>query len=177
MLFRSNTLSVPIHSSVNGVVREINHSIITIEKTNTATCEYLPLPVNTPLEMIKDAGIVGLGGAGFPTYSKLSTSIEDGTVIVNAAECEPILTHNMTRLSQNAMEIVEGLQLTMKIVNASNGIIAIKEIHHNEIKTLQSLIKNTNITIHQLPNLYPMGEERAIIREATERGRGGRKEE
>lgn len=116
--------------------------------------------------MIEEAGIVGLGGAGFPTYAKLNKSfINDGVVIVNAAECEPILSHNIQRIEDNSAQLIRGLEIVMSIVNASKGVIAIKEKHVKAIECLKREIHDSNICIATLPDMYPMGEERAIIRE------------
>lgn len=161
----ADALSVPIHSSVSGMVTEVNESEIVIRANETQSAEYLPIKAATPLDAIKEAGIVGLGGAGFPTYAKLSTPIENGTVLVNAAECEPILCHNMARIRQSAAEIIEGLELVMSLVKAREGVIAIKEIHREEISLLEHSISSEHIRLAMLPNLYPMGEERAIVRE------------
>ena len=95
----ADTLSVPIHSSINGTVTEVNASEIVIKADSTQS-DFLPIEADSPLDAIRKAGIVGLGGAGFPTYAKLSSTIENGTVLVNAAECEPILCHNMARIQK-----------------------------------------------------------------------------
>lgn len=159
-------LSVPIHSSVSGIVTEVNEIEIVIQANDAQSDAYLPIRAATPLDAIKEAGIVGLGGAGFPTYVKLSSPIEGGTVLVNAAECEPILCHNMARIRQSAKEILKGLEIVMSLVKAKEGIIAIKEIHKEEISLLEKINASEHIRLTLLPNLYPMGEERAIVREA-----------
>lgn len=161
----ADVLSLPVHSSVYGIVTEVTSQEIVIRAAEEQSDEYLPLQAATPLEAIKEAGIPGLGGAGFPAYAKLSTPIQGGTVLVNAAECEPILCHNMTRIRQSTPEILKGLEIVMSLVKASEGIIAIKEIHKEEIAQLKAAISSPHIKLALLPNLYPMGEERAIVRE------------
>lgn len=162
---KTDELSVPVHCSVNGIVREITASGIKIEENATDFHDYLPIREAPFLTMIRDAGIVGLGGAGFPTYAKLSKPIPGGTVIINAAECEPILCHNMGRIKKSAPEILEGLRIIMEQVQARQGIIAIKKQHSQEIALLQKAIGGQPVTLSLLPDLYPMGEERAILRE------------
>lgn len=162
-----DALSVPVYSSVAGTVTEVTSSEIKIEADPVQTDDYISLKATEPLEAIREAGLVGLGGAGFPTYAKLSSPIEGGTVLVNAAECEPILCHNMARIRKNPKEILKGLEIVMSLVKAAEGIIAIKEIHTEEISLLEQAIgtQPAAIRIVKLPNLYPMGEERAVVRE------------
>lgn len=165
-LKRENSLSVNICSSVSGVVEEVDNDKIVVVAGDEQTRDFIPLKSKDPLELIEEAGIVGLGGAGFPTYAKLSKPFKDGgIVIVNAAECEPILSHNIGRIEEKPEQLVRGLKIVMEIVNATEGAIAIKKKHEKAIKELQKVISGTNIRIALLPDLYPMGEERAIIRE------------
>lgn len=168
-----NTLGANIYSSVSGVVTEVTEEAIFIRADEKQTKEYKKLTAKDPLALIEEAGIVGLGGAGFPTYAKLSKPFEnEGYVIVNAAECEPILEHNIRAIEKNPAQLLRGLCIAMEVTRASHGIIAIKEIHTEAIEKLQDALsqlanegEKKDITIHLLPNMYPMGEERAIIRE------------
>lgn len=171
-----NTLGANIYSSVSGVVTEVTQEAIFIRADENQTKEYKKLTAEDPLALIEEAGIVGLGGAGFPTYAKLAKLFEkEGYVIVNAAECEPILEHNIRAIEENPAQLLRGLRIAMEVTGAAHGIIAIKEIHTEAIEKLQDAISRlTNegeegerkgITVHLLPNMYPMGEERAIIRE------------
>ena len=97
-----NGLGAFIHSSINGVVKMVNENEIIIEGEEDQPKEYVPIKdTDDPLEAIKEAGIVGAGGAGFPTHVKLNTKIPGGYAIINAAECEPILGHNV-HLEENA---------------------------------------------------------------------------
>lgn len=117
-------------------------------------------------ELIEESGLVGLGGAGFPTYAKLNLDLKgNGYAIVNAAECEPILSHNIRRIEEEPENLLKGLEIVMKLVNANKGIIAIKETHPEAIKKLKEVNKNPDISVFLLGNVYPMGEERAVIRE------------
>ncbi len=169
-----NSLGANIYTSVSGVVTEVTEDSIYIKADDKQDKEYKPLTSTEPLELIEEAGIVGLGGAGFPTYAKFSKPFQsDGVVIVNAAECEPILEHNIKAIENDPKQLIRGLEIAMKIANAKRGIIAIKKIHTEAVKKLSEAInkkdscENTksNIEIHLLDNIYPMGEERAIIRE------------
>ena len=154
------------YSSIDGKVKSITDNQIIIEELNTDFDKYIPLKKKLPCELIEEAGIVGLGGAGFPTSVKLNADFKgNGTVIVNAAECEPILSHNIERIRQEPEKILKGLSIVMDLVHASRGIIAIKGIHTEAIQSLEKHISDENISIFHLENIYPMGEERALIRE------------
>lgn len=168
-----NTLGANIYSSVSGVVTEVTEEAIFIRADEKQTKEYKKLTAKDPLALIEEAGIVGLGGAGFPTYAKLAKPFEkEGYVIVNAAECEPILEHNIRAIEENPAQLLRGLCIAMEVTRAAHGVIAIKEIHTEAIEKLQDAIsqlakegEKKEISLHLLPNMYPMGEERAIIRE------------
>lgn len=159
-----------VHSSINGKVIHVTDEYVEIEKKGDYNAgEYIKLKGKTPLELVEEAGIVGLGGAGFPTYVKLAKPLEKGgTVIINAAECEPILTHNVLRIEKSAEKVVRGIKIVMEIVNAKYGKIAIKEKHKAAIETLKKYIPEGNIQICLLPDIYPMGEERALIRQVED---------
>lgn len=161
-------MGINIHSSVNGKVTCVTDLYIQVEQQEeTSTEGYVRLQGNTPLELVEEAGIVGLGGAGFPTYIKLSKPLEkDGTVIVNAAECEPILSHNIFMIEKKAEKVIRGIQIVMDIVHAQKAVIGIKEKNKKAIETLKKHIDSDKIQICLLPDMYPMGEERAIIRQS-----------
>ncbi|MCL2350027.1 MAG: proline reductase-associated electron transfer protein PrdC [Defluviitaleaceae bacterium] len=160
-------LGANIHSSVYGVASEILADCIKIKMDEHQPEEYVKIK-DTPchLEAIKEAGIVGAGGAGFPAHVKFGADLRSGTFILNAAECEPVLGHNLRVLQERADEIVRGMQYVMDIVNAKTGIIAIKSKHTKElIKIAKACKDKPNIRIEYLPDVYPIGDERAIVRE------------
>ena len=161
------SLGANIFSSVDGTVDSVNEAEIVINEENTDFSKYEKLSETTPLKLIEESGLVGLGGAGFPTYVKLGKKFESGGVIaVNAAECEPILSHNIDRIEKEPEQLIEGLKIVMGVVNAQRGIICLKHIHTKAIEILKNTIKDDNITIFELENIYPVGEERAIVRDA-----------
>ena len=121
-----NKPGADIFSSVTGMVIDIANEKMMIEDTGTDFTEYVRLEAGSPLEMIKSSGLVGLGGAGFPTYIKLQTKLgSNGIVIINAAECEPILDHNITRIEQEPARLIDAMLLAMSILSVSRGTIAI----------------------------------------------------
>lgn len=159
-------LGANIFSSVCGTVKSVDETRIVVEEEGTDFDKYEPLSGTTPKELIEEAGIVGLGGAGFPTSVKLNVHFENGgTVIVNAAECEPILSHNIARIEKEPEKLLRGLALVMELTNAAKGIVAIKGIHKEAVEALKKANAADNVSILSLENIYPMGEERAIVRE------------
>ncbi len=164
-------LGANLFSSVSGTVAEVTEDCITILADGTQTEDFVKLTADTPLALIEEAGLVGLGGAGFPTYAKLNRPFaEGGVVIVNAAECEPILEHNIQAIETDPQPLIRGLQIAMEAVHAARGIIAIKAVHTAAVERLRAALRSAEaaeetIRIALLPDLYPMGEERAVIRE------------
>lgn len=161
-----NGLGAFLHSSLNGIVKTVSDEEIIIEGEERQSKDYLPIAeTKDALEAIREAGIVGAGGAGFPTYVKLKTKIPGGYAIVNAAECEPILSHNIHYIEKYAQKIVSGLKIIMDVTEAKYGIIAIKPKHNEAIIGLRNAIGNDDIEIKYLEDLYPAGDERVIVRE------------
>lgn len=163
---RENSLGASIYASVSGLVTKVTDSCIYIKADQKQTKEYVPLTKEDPLDLIREAGIVGLGGAGFPAYAKLAKPFEEGgVVIINAAECEPILSHNIARIEKRPEQLLRGLEIAMQITNAKEGVVAIKGYHKKAIEALEKTNKDPRIRLHFLEDIYPMGEERAIVRE------------
>lgn len=156
-----------IHSSVSGAVEEINNTAIIINAFDEQPKEFVPIKkTNDYLEAIKEAGIVGAGGAGFPTHVKFKVDIEGGYFIANAAECEPLLRHNIAVLEQDPALIIRGIKYAMEVVNAKTGYIAIKVKHLSTIRAINKVLKpEDNISVKILPDMYPAGDERVIVRE------------
>ena len=162
-------LGANIFSSVYGVVEEVLEDRIVIKPDEEQKDEFVPIDVAedaSKLDMVKAAGIVGMGGAGFPTGIKLGTDLNGGYVLVNAAECEPGLKHNVIQLEEDTDATIRGLKYCMEICNAAKGIIAIKKKNEKAVEILRAAIKDDDsLSIHLLPDIYPMGEERAVVRE------------
>lgn len=115
---------------------------------------------------IWEAGIVGAGGAGFPTHVKIQGDVE--TLIVNAVECEPLLQVDKGLLSHYASELIEGLSLIMAEKGIKKTIIGIKSHYESIIKHLEDQARSyPTIEIKPLPNVYPMGDEVVLIYETT----------
>ncbi len=115
---------------------------------------------------IENFGIIGAGGAGFPAHVKLNSRPD--TVIMNAAECEPLLHKDMEIIKNYADDVLKGLETAMRITGAKNGIIGIKNKHPEEIEILNSKLKG-NIRIIQVDDVYPAGDEVTLIYMTTKR--------
>lgn len=112
-------LGSPIYTSVSGMVLEVTGNAVIVRADDVQPKDYVPLTAQAPLECIRQAGIVGLGGAGFPTYQKLAVPFSHGGVVIaNASECEPILNHNIDALEKDCRPMIRGLQLAMDLVHA-----------------------------------------------------------
>lgn len=120
------------------------------------------------LSRIKHAGIVGLGGAGFPTFAKHATIDTIDCVIINAAECEPYITADYMLVQEECNKMLRGLTYIMKVTQAETGIIAIKKTKKSAIEVLQrELVNFPNVSIFLLKDEYPAGWERYIVEHVT----------
>lgn len=159
-------LGANLHTSVSGTVESVTVKEILIKADSIQPDSFLPVQGETALDRVREAGIVGMGGAGFPTYVKLQNTLQPGGIVIaNCAECEPILCHNIGRLERDPVKFCRGLLLAMETVGAERGIIAIKEKHVEAIRSIKNSLDPAKMELHLLPDLYPMGEERAVIRE------------
>ena len=120
------------------------------------------------IEAVKQSGLVGLGGAGFPAHIKLNPKDKIEYLCINAAECEPILGHNISRIITDAEKIIRGIEYVKEIVGAKDVQIAIKHKHTNAVALLEEAIRgHKDISLELMKNRYPEGEERAIIRDSN----------
>lgn len=115
---------------------------------------------------IENNGIVGAGGAGFPTHVKLNSNPD--TIIMNAAECEPLLHKDMQLLLHFSDEVLNGMKTVMQITGAKQGIIGIKSKHHEEIELLKSKVPQ-DIKVIEVEDVYPAGDEITLIYMTTKR--------
>ena len=119
-------------------------------------------------EMVMNAGILGAGGAGFPTHVKINC--QAGAVIVNGAECEPLLRVDQQVMELYAVEVVEGLRLVMEQTGAKEGVIALKKHYEGAVKALGTAIEPFGqLRLHLLREYYPAGDEQQIVYEVTGR--------
>lgn len=118
------------------------------------------------VETVKSAGIIGCGGAGFPTHVKIDTKVD--VVIANGAECEPLLNTDQRVMETYAEELVEGLLLIVKNVGAKQAYIAVKEGYERAIAALSPRVAEVdNLELALLGNFYPAGDEQILLTEIT----------
>lgn len=130
------------------------------------TAESTLYDAQTISERVRAAGVVGAGGAGFPTHVKLQAQVD--TFLVNAAECEPMLKVDQQLMAVQAERLIRGVQYAMTATGASAGIIALKEKYQGAINALTPLLP-AGIRLHILPDVYPAGDEVLTIWMATGR--------
>ena len=179
-------VSANIHSSVSGTVKKIEQrlvpngskvlSVVIENDEQYEKFEYEKpddnLSREEKIELIKDCGVVGLGGACFPTHVKLSPKEIDKIdyVIVNAAECEPYITADYRRLKEQPKEVIEGLKIVLSLFENAQGVIAVENNKKDVIDELSKLTENEpKISVAELKTKYPQGSERHIIYAVTKR--------
>lgn len=160
-----NGLGARIHTSVSGKVARITDSEIVISADDVQSTDYIKIKeCDSIVDAVFEAGIVGAGGAGFPTHVKLRAQIEDGYIIANCVECEPALHHNIELLEKAPELVIKGIRYAMKATKAPKGYIAIKGKNKNAIEAIKKCLAGSkDIEIKELKDMYPAGEERAII--------------
>ncbi|ATD55737.1 4Fe-4S dicluster domain-containing protein [Clostridium chauvoei] len=123
------------------------------------------------LDKVKDAGVIGAGGAGFPTHVKLAAKAE--YILLNGAECEPLLRVDQQLMEIFPDEIIKGFEAARKLVEAKKGIIGIKGKHKKVISILKDRIISLQlgdlIEVKELPDIYPAGDEQVLVYELTGR--------
>ena len=182
-------VSAPVHATVSGRIiafGNFKHPLgqstpaVVIERDKEAQepiytekpIKGISLPPAEIMKRIKDAGIVGLGGAAFPTHVKLSppAGVVIDTVILNGAECEPCLTSDHRTLLEQPEKVVDGLKLVMKVLNAKRGYIAIEDNKEDAIQVVDSVVNEAfGIDVQPLVTKYPQGGEKQLIKAVTGR--------
>jgi len=124
------------------------------------------MDVKTLSKLIQENGVVGAGGAGFPTYVKIDERAD--IILLNCAECEPLLKLHRQLLRKYAYEIIKTFQVIADVVNASQAIIGIKKEYKETVQALKQYIGNfPKVSLKLLDNVYPMGDEIVLIYEAV----------
>ena len=176
-------ISSPIYSSISGKVTKISEILlssgakgeaITIESDGLMT----PDPSITPptinsledmVEAIKKSGIVGLGGAGFPTYVKFNVDPEKvSELIINGAECEPYITSDSNTMENQYEDMAPGIDLIAKYLKIDRIIIGIESNKKKSIASMKALAaKDSRIIVKTLPSIYPQGGEKVLVYHTT----------
>jgi electron transport complex protein RnfC len=175
-------VSSPVHTSVSGKVvaisefpnamgRMVNSVVIendgkeewTLLKDNP---DYMNLPPEELKEKVKGAGIVGMGGATFPTVVKLSPPKEKqiDAVLINGAECEPYLTADYRLMVERPKEVIEGLKILMKILGVQKGYVGIENNKPDAVAKMKEAASGSGIEVLALEVKYPQGAEKMLIK-------------
>lgn len=181
-------VSAPVHSSVAGKVVSMGEfpnamgrivSSIVIENDGSEEWttlkdnpDYMRLQPDEIKEKIKNAGIVGLGGAAFPTAVKLSPPKEKpiDVVIINGAECEPYLTADYRLMIEKPREVIEGLKILMKVLGVNKGFVGIENNKPDAIERMkEAAAGERNMEVCALEVKYPQGAEKMLIKAITGR--------
>ena len=179
-------VSSPIFSSVSGTVKDIvkvrgsmggfeTHIVIETDKKQEISEEVKVPEINSFDDFVKaarDSGLVGLGGASFPTHVKLNPKNLDEceVLVVNAAECEPFITTDNREMVENGQDVLDGMKMIMRWLNLKKGIIGIEANKPDAIVNMHRLIEQNeikDIEICELPSTYPKGAERVLVYETT----------
>ena len=179
-------MSAPIHSSVSGTVQKIDDIVlpggmksktvvIETDKKQTLHESVTPPAINSREEFlaaVRASGMVGLGGAGFPTHIKLNpTNIDEvDTLVINAAECEPYITSDYRAIMEQSEEILAGMLRFSEFLGVKDCCIGIEDNKPEAIKKLQELIAGQEgFRLAVLPSQYPQGAEKVLIHKTTGR--------
>ena len=182
-------LCVPVHASVSGKVKAVEmrpHAngttvmSVVIENDHQDTlcpdiqartqADVDALTAEELVAIIREAGVVGMGGAAFPTHVKLSGAIgKADTIIVNAGECEPYITADDRLCQERPEEVVKGLMIGMKILGLKEGHIGIEDNKPKAAAALKNAAIDTGVIVDVLPAKYPQGAEKQLIYAVTKR--------
>lgn len=181
-------VSAPVYATVSGTVKAVEprrvvtgDSVMSIVVENDNQYEEMPMQPPGPLESlsreqiidcIKEAGIVGMGGAGFPTYVKLSPKEPEKIeyCIANCAECEPYLTSDYRRMLEEPEKLIGGMKIILQLFPNARGILAVEDNKPDCIRLLQEQVRGEErISVRVLQTKYPQGAERTLIYAVTGR--------
>ncbi len=173
-------ISAPVHSSVSGKVKKLDELTMSNGMKTTAVivetdglqeiCESVKPPVVTDFDSfinaVRESGVVGLGGAGFPTFVKLGVKdlSKIDAVVINAAECEPYITSDTRTMIDKADYISKGIDLLQKYLKVKRIIVGIEDNKISGILSMEKLAKEkSGIEVKILPAVYPQGGEKVLV--------------
>lgn len=173
-------LYVPIYSSVSGIykgtekrmhnsMRPQVHLVIEADGKQESIQafepkDYTQLSREECVDFVRQAGIIGLGGAGFPTYVKYGKPDGVDVVLINAVECEPFITADYRNVMDDPEDLIKGCLIMKKMAQVNNVYICIKESHPDLIDQVQKVCRD-GVEVRKVPDVYPMGWERVLVRQ------------
>ena len=188
-------LCAPVHSPVSGTVKAVeprphtsgtNKMAVVIQNDHQGTLcpdvqprtqeQIAALTAEELIDMIHQAGIVGMGGATFPTHVKLQSGLgKVDTIIINAGECEPYIVADDRLCREMPEQVMEGIQIIMKIFSLDRAYIGIEDNKPQAIAALQAAAgEDSGIRVRVLPSMYPQGAEEQLVQSVTGRAVTGR---
>ncbi len=182
----TSTFMLPIHAPTSGVISAIEPRTVAHPSGLSELCivltpdqqeewfdlqpqpDFQQLSPETLLELIRQAGISGMGGAGFPTAKKLQSGLSRTEIlIINAAECEPYITADDVLMRQYAHEIIQGIEIVEHILKPKLTIIGIEDNKPEAVAALQQAAQDKPMVIRVIPTKYPSGGEKQLIKILT----------
>ncbi len=182
----TSTFMLPIHAPTSGVISAIEPRTVAHPSGLSELCivltpdqqeewfelqpqpDFQQLTPETLLELIRQAGISGMGGAGFPTAKKLQSGLSRTEIlIINAAECEPYITADDVLMRQYAHEIIQGIEIVEHILKPKLTIIGIEDNKPEAVAALQEAAQDKPMVIRVIPTKYPSGGEKQLIKILT----------
>lgn len=178
--YRNDNMIVPLFSSVSGTVKgketfmhsilkPVEHLVIENDfkyekETSLKPLDYTKASREELVDFTMNSGIVGCGGAGFPTYIKYKFAKDVHTILINGVECEPYITADYREMKENLEPMILGVQAMVKMADAKKAMIAIKETKKEFIATVREALKSVdNVEVVEVPDVYPMGWERTVV--------------
>ncbi len=179
-------VSAPIHSSVSGTVKDVRPILYSggvevmsveietdgLQEVDESVKPLTEFPKSDMIKMIRQSGLVGLGGAGFPTTVKLSPPPDKklDVLVINGAECEPFITSDYREMMENTAGVLEGVKIVMELTGIEKAFIGIESNKPKAIKKLDEEAKKfKNIEVVPLKTRYPQGGEKQLIYAVTGR--------
>lgn len=182
----TNPMVVPVHAPTSGIISSIKNAVIAHPSALSQLCIFLDvdgedkwrnknicsdinqLSNNQIIEKIADAGISGMGGAGFPTHIKVSSKPDINFLIINGVECEPYITSDDLLMMEQSNAIVDGIEILDRLLSPAFILIAIEDNKPKSIKALQQASANIEkIKVCVVPTKYPSGGEKQLIQILT----------
>lgn len=182
----SNPMAVPVHAPTSGTITAIKKSVIAHPSGLSELCLFIDVDGDDTwkkrnicqdvtqlshqeiVKKIADAGIAGMGGAGFPTHIKVDTKPDINFLIINAAECEPYITADDLLMREQSEAIVDGIKILEQLLNPAFILIGIEDNKPQAIKALQQATQHIEkIKVCVLPTKYPTGGEKQLIKILT----------
>jgi electron transport complex protein RnfC len=181
-------ISAATHASVSGTIADIadlphpltgrRGSTVIIDSDGADTLDdaikerdYSGFTVEQIVEILRLSGVVGMGGAAFPTYFKLTPPKEKpiDTLLINGCECEPFLTADHRLMLEQPAEIVEGVAIMSKVLGVKNVVIVIEDNKPDAVKTMSAAAESSGFKVRKLKTKYPQGAEKQLIKATVRR--------